>query len=187
MFNKDLLLVDIEATGVDVNKHEMIQLAAILLDKKTLKVKKSFNQYIKPRKWKNRDPEAMQVCGITWEQVKNAPTLPVVLRKFNQAFGHNVILTNYGGNMDFVFLAECYRQAKMRYAFDYHTLNIWALAFLYTNKTKTLKNKKKFTGFGLEDIAHKLKVALPENRHDALADCELEAGVLRQLVKKLKV
>src|SRR4051812_14401979 len=37
MFNKDILLLDIESTGTDVTKHEIIQLAAILLDKKTLK------------------------------------------------------------------------------------------------------------------------------------------------------
>ena len=43
MFNKDLLVLDIESTGTDVTKHEIIQLAGILLDKKTLKEKKVFS------------------------------------------------------------------------------------------------------------------------------------------------
>lgn len=183
MFNKDILIVDIEATGVDVNKHEMIQLAAILLDKKTLKAKKSFNSFIKPTKWSNRDPEAMKVCQISWEQLKNAPSLKTVLQKFNRAFGHNVILTNYGGNLDFVFLPAHYKKVKMRYQYDYHTLNIWALAYVYMAKHKQLKHKKKFTGFSLEDLAKFLKISVPESRHDALVDCQLEAEVLRALIK----
>ena len=33
-FKKDLLLIDLETTGLDAGKHEIIQIAAILLDKK---------------------------------------------------------------------------------------------------------------------------------------------------------
>ena len=73
MFNKDLLVLDIEATGVDFSKHELIQIAAILLDKKTLKEKKRFESFIRPRKWKNRSAEAMAVNQITWDMVKDAP------------------------------------------------------------------------------------------------------------------
>ena len=64
-FKKDLLLIDIEATGLDPKRHEIIQLAGILLDKKTLKEKKSFNAYIRPRKWSVRDKASMKVNKIT--------------------------------------------------------------------------------------------------------------------------
>ena len=84
MFNHDILLLDIEATGLDVTRHEIIQLAAILLDKKTLKEKKNFSSYAKPKKWENREPEAMAVNGISWDSLKNAPSLTTVLKKFNR-------------------------------------------------------------------------------------------------------
>jgi DNA polymerase III epsilon subunit-like protein len=66
MFNQDILLVDIEATGLDPQKNEIIQIAGVLLDKKTLAIKKDFNSYIRPTKWSNRDPEAMKVNKIPW-------------------------------------------------------------------------------------------------------------------------
>src|SRR5688572_13503399 len=114
MFNKDLLLFDIECTGVDFRKHEIIQLAAILLDKKTLKQKKSFNSFIRPKRWRNREPEAMAVNNISWEQVKGAPALRSVLQKFQAKFGHDVILAQYGGIIDITFMQEAYRQSRLR-------------------------------------------------------------------------
>ena len=40
-FERDILLIDTEFTGFDIDKHEIIQLAAVLLDKKTLKEKRA--------------------------------------------------------------------------------------------------------------------------------------------------
>lgn len=187
MFNKDLLLLDLEMTGTDVSKHEIIQIAAILLDKKTLKEKASFSSYVKPRRWKNRDPEAMAICKISWDEVKGAPNMKTVLSEFVEVFGKQVIPTNYGGNMDFTFLPAAFKQSKLAYPYEYHTLNIWPLCYLYMAKRKKLTNRKRFVGFTLEEVARDLKVGIPKNRHDAMADCRLEADVLRKLITKVKV
>ena len=187
MFNHDLLILDIEATGLDVTKHEIIQLAAVLLDKKTLKEKAYFTSYIKPKYWNRRVPESMAVCGITWDDVKNAPSVRTVLQRFTKMFGKNVLPTTYGGNLDIVFLPAAYRTAKLAYPFDYHTFNMWALCYTFMAKKHKLTNTKRFAGFRLEEIAKVLGVRVPENRHDALVDCRFEADVLRKLVKAIKV
>ncbi len=186
MFNKDLLVLDIESTGTNVAKHEIIQLAAILLDKKTLKEKKVFNSFVKPEHWKNRDPEAMAICNITWEQVKNAPSLKKVLQKFDKTFGHNCIPTTYGGNLDPIFLTAAYRNSGMKYPFEYHTFNMWPLFYMYMAKHKRLTNKKRFVGFSLEDIAKHFKIPSTFSRHDALGDCRYEAAILRKYLNTIK-
>lgn len=186
MFNQDLLMLDIEATGIDVTKHEVIQIAGLLLDKKTLKAKKRFTSYVRPRNWKSRDAEAMSVNNLTWDDLKDAPDIKTVMQKFNRAFGSKVIPTTYGGNLDIIFLPAAYRSAKMKYPFEYHTLNMWPICYLYMAKYKKLKNKSRFVGFTLEDIGEFLKVKPVTDRHDALADCEYQAEILRALVKKIK-
>src|SRR6185369_17193498 len=105
-FHKDILLIDTEFTGFDLNKHELLQLAGILLDKKTLKEKKHFNSFIKPSpaRWKQREKDAMEVNRITLDQIKDAPTLTEVIKKFDRTFGHNVILSAYVGYNDKRFL-----------------------------------------------------------------------------------
>lgn len=187
MFNKDLLLLDMEMTGTDVTRHEVIQLAAVLLDKKTLKEKKSFSSYIKPKFWKRRDPESMAVCNITWDDLKDAPDLKTVLTAFNKTFGKNVLPTMYGGNLDIIFLPAAYRTAKIKYPFEYHTFNIWPLFYTFMAKKGKLTNKKRFVGFSLEDLAKHFKIPPTKDRHDALGDCRFEAEVLRKAVKAIKV
>jgi DNA polymerase III epsilon subunit-like protein len=189
MFTKDLLLIDEEMTGVDPTRHEIIQLAGILLDKKTLKEKKHFTSFVKPKHWSRRDPEAMAVSRITWEQVKNAPPLETALQKFSKTFGHQVLLANYGGNIDYEFLKTGFRQANLRYPYNYHTFNIWGVILVYCAKKKLLKpsfTAKEFGGFNLERVLAHFSIPTPP-LHDALVDCRAEAEVLRRVLKALKV
>src|SRR6185369_5443613 len=100
-FKRDILLIDTEFSGFDVpKKHDLLQIAAVLLDKKTLKEKKSFNCYVKPTHWKTRDKASMAVNKISWEMVKDAPTLKQAIRNFNKAFPKNVIQAFYVGYND---------------------------------------------------------------------------------------
>ena len=182
-FNKDLLLIDIEATGLDAQKHEIIQLAGILLDKKTLKEKEAFSSFIKPARWKNRDPESMAVNKITWEQLKDAPDLKSTLEKFNKTFGREVILSYYVGIMDVTFLQAAYKRAKMEWPFDYHTFNVWGAFYTFLALKNRLKNKKDFGGFNLGDLVKRFKIKVDKAQlHDALVDCRVEAEVLRKVV-----
>ncbi len=187
-FKKDILLIDTEFTGLDAGKHDLIQLAAVLLDKKTLKEKQAFNTYIKPLNWKNRDPESMAVNKISWEQLKDAPTLKQALQKFGKIFDlKNVILAYYVGINDILFLSTAYKKTKLNYPFDYHTFNIWGLFYAYLANKNRLTSKKDFAGFGLESLVKMLKIKVDKNQlHDALVDCRLEAKILRKIVSQLK-
>jgi DNA polymerase-3 subunit epsilon len=187
MFKKDLLVLDIEATGLEADKHEIIQLAAILLDKKTLKEKKRFDSFIKPSNWKNRSREAMAVNQISWEQLKNAPDIKTVLKKFQKTFGTEFSIAPYGTIMDTWFLRVAYKQCRMRYPFDYHIFDIWPLVYIYMAKKKLLHNRTRFVGFGLDDAAKHFNIPVPAGRHTALTDCEIEAEVLRQIIKRIKL
>jgi DNA polymerase-3 subunit epsilon len=184
-FKKDILLIDLEMTGLDPAKQEIIQLGAILLDAKTLKEKKAFDTFVKPSKWKNRDHESMAVNKITWDQVKDAPSLKEVLKEFHQIFSpKKVVLAYYGGPIDMDFLRLAFKKAGIKWQFDYHFFNLWGLFFSYFAAHDKLKNNTKFTGFSLDDFIRNFKIKA-ENRHDALADCRAEAEVLRKVIANM--
>lgn len=185
MFNKDILLIDEENSGLDPQRHDIIQLAGVLLDRKTLKEKKHFNSYIKPKRWRNRNAESMAVSGITWDQLKNAPSLKTVLTQFNATFGANVTLAYYVGVSDINFLYAAYKQSGMRFPFDYHFFNIWGVMYAYLAKRNLLKSKKDFGGFSLETMIKLFKLETPP-LHDALVDCRVEAEIFRRVMKELK-
>ncbi|MEZ4180507.1 MAG: 3'-5' exonuclease [Candidatus Doudnabacteria bacterium] len=184
-FKHNFLLVDIEATGLDLNHHEIIQLAAIELDKNTLAEVKRFNTFVKPTNWDNRDPEAMEVNQITWEQLQDSPDLKTALTNFSQEFSQEVTPTNYGGNLDFNLLKVSYERLGLDYPFDYHVFNLWPLCYTYMASQNLLTNEAKFTGFSLDDTIAHFGINSPQNRHDALTDCELEAEVMRNIFSQL--
>lgn len=186
-FKKDILLIDTEFTGFDLNKHELLQLAAVLLDKKTLKEKKHFNSFIRPTptRWKQRETEAMNVNRITYDQIKDAPTLKEVIHDFDKTFGHNVIQAFYVGYNDKRFLMESYKRAGVKWQFDYHYFEIWALFYAYLAKHDKLKTKD-YAGFGMESLMKRFKIEIPTTLHDALTDCRCEAEVLRKIMRELK-
>jgi DNA polymerase III alpha subunit (gram-positive type) len=182
-FKKDILLIDMEATGLDPLHFEMIQLAAVLLDKKTLKEKQVFSSYIKPKKWKNRDKESMEVNKIAWEQLKDAPSLNTVIGDFNGLFDpKKMVIAYYGGPIDMDYMRKAYRESKIKWNFDYHYLNLWPIFYFYLAKKNQLKNIKKFTGFTLEDLIKKFRIKVEGTRHDALYDCRIEAEILRRIL-----
>lgn len=184
-FAKDILLIDLETTGLDSTKHEIIQLAVIVLDKSTLKEKVQYSSFVKPNKWSNRDPESMAINKIDYSQVKSAPSLKQVLSELTNLTDGNVILANWGGHLDSVFLQAAFRKTKLPYPFDYHVFNIWGLAFSYLAKHNLLKNSNKFTGFSLDDLSKRFKIKDTGTRHDALTDCRIEAEVLRKIMKEI--
>lgn len=183
MLKKDLLLIDIECTGLDVNQHEIIQIAALLLDKKTLREKKRFESYIKPKKWAKRSKAAMAVNHIKWSQLKNAPSLKAAITQFSKLFGKDVTIGYYGGMLDIPFLNAAYRKSGLKYPFDYHPLDLWALFYIFMAEKKKLTNRSRFHGFALEDLAKHFKIKVLAGRHTALTDCLVEAEVLRRVMK----
>jgi DNA polymerase III epsilon subunit-like protein len=186
IFKHDILLIDIEDTVLKYNTHDPIQLAAVLLDKKTLKEKKSFTSYIKPKHWKNWDPEAMAVNSIDKAQLINAPSLTTVIKRFEELYKNRpVIISYYGGNVDIPFIRKMYEQVGKRYPFDYHAFDLWAVCHTYLAVHNKLKNSKRHAGFTLEDLMKRFDIEI-ENRHDALADCRAEAAVLRHIYKELQ-
>ncbi len=185
-FKKDILLIDTEFSGFDEKKHELLQLAGVLLDKKTLKEKKVFSSFVRTTKWKHRNHESMAVNKITLDSVKNAPTLKEVIRLFDKTFGHDVILAAYVGYNDKKFLMSAYKKAGVKFSFDYHYFDLWSLFYGYLAAKNKLTSVKNFAGFGLEHLVKLFKIKVDEQKlHDALTDCRVEAEVLKKVVSHL--
>ncbi|HYV33844.1 MAG TPA: 3'-5' exonuclease [Candidatus Limnocylindria bacterium] len=185
-FKRDILLIDTEFSGFDLQKHEILQIAGVLLDKKTLKEKKVFSSFVRPTRWAGRDLSSMAVNKITLNMVKDAPALKDVLRLFDKTFGHNVIQSFYVGYNDKRFLMEAYRRSKIKWQFDYHYFELWGLFYSYLALKNKLTSSKHFGGFGLESLIKMFKIKINKNQlHDALVDCRVEAEVLRKVILNL--
>ena len=93
MASRDFIVFDFETGSRNPHKTQPTQLAALALDGRNFKLKGSFNSEIRPilsdklAIEKGLDPledEALRITGKTRDELKKAPTLRSVWKKFNQ-------------------------------------------------------------------------------------------------------
>jgi DNA polymerase III epsilon subunit-like protein len=84
MKNNTIIVFDFETGSLDINKCEVIQVAAMAIDRKNLEPIPNavFESLIKPRDFNNLQDEALAINKKTREELKQAPNIEVVWKKF---------------------------------------------------------------------------------------------------------
>ena len=104
-----LTFFDIETTGLDPIKNEILELAAVEVDIDTLEVTRSFVAKTKPVRMETAHPKALEVCGYRPDDWREAIDLKQALRDVYPLLvdcipgGHNV-------SFDIRFLKQAYHQ-----------------------------------------------------------------------------
>ncbi len=102
---KDIVVFDVETTGLRPQKDYIIQLSAMLLDGETLWVKDTRNWYIEPVGEYDIAQGAFEKHGITKEFLKkNGVKLKDIANEIIEFFGDYNILTYNGNSFDVNFL-----------------------------------------------------------------------------------
>jgi len=83
------LVIDLEATCCDLktiarHQMEMIEIGAVMVDTKTLKVVREFQTFIKPIRYPLLTDFCRELTKITQENVDNAPLFPEAINNFKQ-------------------------------------------------------------------------------------------------------
>ncbi|MDB4939585.1 MAG: hypothetical protein JWO40_10 [Candidatus Doudnabacteria bacterium] len=175
MFAKDVLLIDIETTGINPHTALPIQIAAVLLDKETLEEKSSYSTYIQ-QDLTDANPESMAINGIKPEQLQTAPSEKEVVDAIVEKFGFDVLLASWVEFLDRrlfqrMFLNSGYDPAK----FDPHYLDLWPVAYVYLLKqgyNGSIRSEPMMQALGLS----------ARGAHDALEDCRHAADALRKIM-----
>ncbi len=162
----NLLWIDCETTGLDANKHDVIQIACIPVVNGVRQP--SFMEYGQPKFWENIQAKAVEIHGITVEQMKTFQPQEDLLenfieyiRSFGVKFGvagHNVgfdkkmmsgLFSRYGRNNDF---------------FQLFNLNVHDTLY----RARKIKTKLKTENHKLETLCKHFDIEI--QAHDALSD-----------------
>jgi len=174
-FARDILLLDIEATGINLEKDLPLQIAAVLLDKDNLLEKDWFNSYVRHSFSQSTNDQVVQTLGITKEVLFKSPGLKDVLSAFNSKFPYNVILASQNIlNID--LLRQAYKRTGISYEYDYHIIELWTLGYLFLSR----QNIKKIPTATTLGQYFKLE---RKKDHDALVNCRYLAEIFRKLIQ----
>ncbi len=154
------VVYDVETTGLPASRHEIVEMAALTLDRR-LEVGEPFHSLVRPRR-RRISAEATRVHGLTWQDVQDAPTIDDVLPGFLRYVGDAILAGHNVERFDNVLVnREMKRVLKRRLA--NRSLDTLKLAHrLLPRRRHSLEALAEH--FELEgEVAHR---ALPDARHE---------------------
>lgn len=175
-----LFCYDFETTGLHADRHDPIQVAAVMLDEE-LRELGHFESLIRPLRPENAEPRAMEVNGKNLAELARAPH-PIevfgALSEFIEEHAAGMDVRACGYNIPF---DERFRKA----AEDAHGFMLPLTGEPLDVMTEAKQAEpRRAKGFKLTDVAERYGVPV-RNAHDALGDVRMTAQVLRVLRGKV--
>jgi DNA polymerase III epsilon subunit-like protein len=178
-----MIVIDIEASGTNYEKHSILSLGALDFNDPTNRL------YLECRIWDGAhiDPEAIAVCGFTEEQARDSSkqTEAQLIAQFmtwadgieDQTFaGQNVSF-----DRDFVRVA-CER-AGYNYPFAHRTIDTHTLAYMHhVLHGKEIPIDKRHSALNLDAILNYVGIPAEPEPHNALTGALVHAEVISRLL-----
>ena len=175
-FLRDLVVFDLETTGLDPISNEIIEIAAVRIKRGKLVPDECFHSLVKPKRkisWR-----ITEITGITDETVKDAPSASLALKDFCKFCGDSLLIAHNGHRFDMKFLeAACRRGRRGSREVDY-------LDSLHLSKI--LWGKGRVKSHSLDSVISRLRVKRGKlRRHSAHGDAHLTAQSVVRLLSRI--
>lgn len=174
-----LAFIDIEMTGFDVYKHEIIELGVVLVDQywsngsPVFKLVEEISIKVKPKNLKTADPISLKVAKYNEKDWENAISLTEALKIINKKTS-DCIMVAHNICFDFLFLDKAFRDCEMKNTMHYLRIDTISMAFAKLHKFDSVEK------YSLRSLCEYFQIR-NENVHTALSD----AKVLYELYQKL--
>ncbi len=182
MKKHNLAFVDVETTGFDPIKHEIIELGAVIAKQVpgddgrgcNLEIIHELEYKIKPRRLETADPGALRVNGYNEGDWLFAADLEQVMTDFaNKTAGATFVAHNMA--FDLRFIEEAFKEAGVDNKMHYAKLDTISIAFA------RLYHEDKAQTFSLGALSEMLGVT-NSKAHTALADARATMEVYKKLL-----
>ena len=172
MRKHNLAFIDIEATGLDVVQHEIIEIGCVITTP-DLEVIEEFDFKIKPEHIDRADPVSLKVAHYDEALWGDAYPIKKAMKILSEKT-KDAIMVGQNIAFDFSFLEHAFSKAKIKNGMHYHKLDTISIAWAKFHKDAD------FEHFSLHEMCERFGIE-NKNPHTALAD----AKATYELYKKL--
>jgi DNA polymerase-3 subunit epsilon len=167
---------DLETTGLDVKKDEIISIGAVKIKNLQIDLSTKFYKVVKPEK--KLEKENVLIHGITQDEIENAPSIEKVLPEFLK-YIKGTILIGYFVKFDIDMISK---YTKKFYGFP--ILNPYIdIAELYQKSLIKSYKQNIFSEKNLDELAKEFGI-IADIRHDAFYDSLISALVFLAIIKR---
>lgn len=180
MRKHNLAFIDIETTGFDREKHEIIELGLVLVKQigeegREFEVISEHEYKIKPEHIETADPQALKVNGYDEAQWIFAMSLTEAMKDFSDKT-KDAIFVAHNTTFDYPFIEEAFKKTGVENQMFYPKLDTISMAYakLHANlKVERFRLQKLCEFFGVEN----------NKAHTALSDARATFEVYKHLMK----
>ncbi|MFC1649220.1 3'-5' exonuclease [Patescibacteria group bacterium] len=173
--DRDLLFVDLETTGLDMDTHEITEVGILVVNGRNYKVKKEYHALVKPLHIETATEEGLRVGQYSKKRWKEAREPEIVLKEI-AGLAPNAMVAGWKVDFDWGFLEKGFKTHKIIHTYDYHLLDVISIAYAQ------FVNEKHPKTLSLRNVARKLKIKIPDE-HDAMTDIKATYEVFLKLMK----
>lgn len=152
IFKRPIAITDVETTGLDPQRHEIVEIGLVLIDQETGEVIDTLDIKVKPEHLETADETALKINGYNEPDWQNAVTLLEAISLYGEKT-QDAIFCSHNVTFDWSFILEAFKKAGLKSPLDYHRLDLFTLIW---SKSQGLK----IENFNLSKVAQIL--GLPE-------------------------
>ncbi len=181
MKKHNLAFVDVETTGFDYDKNEIIELGVVIVRQNpvagagaSLEILHELEYKIKPRRIETANPQALRINGYNETEWLFAADLTQVMKDFASKaadatfVAHNMVF-------DWRFIDQAFKETGVENPMHYGKLDTLSIAFA------KLYHDEKVQSFKLESLAEYFGVK-NEKAHTALSDARATFAIYKKLL-----
>jgi len=172
--SRPLIFLDLETTGLRVQKHEIIEIGALkVAPKKPFKVLGELQIKVKPKNIHLAEKEALGINGYSEKEWEEAMELEDALKMLDN-FGKDGVLVGFNVNFDWAFLDKAYFAYGKTDPFYYHRLDVMPMVYFKMFSDRRMKR------FSLGEACRLLKIER-KSAHRALDDAKVTYLVFKKM------
>ena len=124
-------VTDLECTGLEPDRHEIIQVARVVIDTIEGEIipDLTMSEYIQPTRWDQRDSQAMRVNGLSLKklQAEGVPS-KLALEDFGRGVNWNeTVLAAWGSDFETKFLQDAFRRIDREVTYIFKVIDVRSL------------------------------------------------------------
>ena len=169
----NLAFADIETTGLDLETHEIIEIAVLAYNPNTDEIKE-WETKIAPSHIETASDVALRINGYTNNPKSYATNLKSAMIKFN-SLTEGCIIVGQNINFDLSFIKKAMKELGISPNFDRRSLDLMSLVWFAVKDTG-------IPGISLEKLCNYFGVC-NVGAHTAMVDCRRTFEIYRKLAK----
>ena len=171
--DRPILFIDLEMTGLDVTRHEIIEIAALLTRPPKFDIESSYYTKVLPIHIETANSQALEITGYDPRLWQDAIPSHQALLELSR-FAPNCILAGWSVQNEWNFLIHALEAENLPYFFDDKMIEVWSLAYA------KFYNSSQPERLNLANVCKLLNI--PVDRHKPDSDIRATYKIFKHLI-----